>query len=152
MNERTHPTLASILLSDDHKPQTIEDCVALVKKEVALKKGPSGFVVKIAYRAALSVSPTIVHDLVSGLIDDFVETCEPWYAQYLASGRKNIRTAISDDADVVTDMILNYTDTRAASSKQRILKAAYTRARAHARPHVRAAIPTIGQFLQDHGC
>lgn len=147
----TQPTLTDILLSEDARPTVEADCAALIEREVASKRGASGFMIKAGFKTVKAFKRNIVPDAVHHLLPDFVSTMEPFYAEHLAAGGGDVAAFASANAQRIAEALLGITDGRAAGSKHKTLVKAYTKLRPKGLESVVAAMPGIGAMLAKNG-
>ena len=79
-------TLHEILLAPEIKPYVVDDCNALIEREVAEKSGISGTAVKLAYKTASTFAPGHVRRMVGTLLPGMADNLQPFWADFLASG------------------------------------------------------------------
>lgn len=144
-------TLTEILLSDDARPTVEADCAALIEREVASKRGASGFVIKAGFKTVKAFKRNIVPDAVHHLLPDFVAQMEPFYAEHLAAGGGDIKLYTVGNAERIAEALLSITDGRAAGSKHKTLVKAYKKLRPKGLESVIAAMPGIGAMLAKNG-
>ena len=109
-------TLHEILLAPEIKPHVIDDCNALIEREVAEKSGISGTAVKLAYKTANTFAPGHVRKMVGTLLPGMADNLQPFWADFLASGGANFGDYLTKRGDEVAQALLTVTDARAESS------------------------------------
>src|SRR5919198_4629470 len=65
-------TLQEILLTEDRRPQVVDDCEQLIDNEVAGKNGASGLAIKASYKIVKAVRPDMIRHASDKLLTDFV--------------------------------------------------------------------------------
>ena len=141
-------TLKEILLADDKRARLIDDCVALIDREVAAKSGLSGMAVKGAFAVVKKIKPSIVEEAVRRLIGDFINALEADYATTLAAGNGNFAAHLLGNSRQVADALLAVTDRRMDGAQNKTVIAAYGKLRPAAVKHVEAAVPGIAELIQ----
>lgn len=138
------------LLETDVRPKVVADCVVLVDKEVASKKGISGAIIKTGYKAFKAIKPTIVKEAVEHLLDDFVGVLDGHWAEFAESGGASFETfalardtRIADDLLGITDAIINKSDKSA-------LKKIYQGLRKVAERNVAQAVPAVARLIEKY--
>lgn len=144
-------TLTEILMNDTTRPKVEADCAALIEAEVASKGGISGLAVKAAFKTIKLFKRDIVPDAVHHLLPDFIEKMEPFYAEHLAAGGRDIKAFAVGHADRIADALISITDARAERSKHTTLVKAYKSLRPRGREQVVQAMPGIGDVLAKNG-
>lgn len=151
MTDAPENTLTGRLLADKSKrPRILSDCERLVEDEVASKGGFTGLAIKGAYKIVCSVKPGVIRESLDGLLDDFVNRLEPFYAQHRdlgAADPKAFGAYLSKRPGEVADALLGITDDRAKRAKNATLKGAYEKLRPQAKKHVEEAVPRVGKTL-----
>jgi hypothetical protein len=127
----------------------LDDCVILIDREVAEKRGLTGIAVKGAFKSVKSLSPGMVRQSMDALLDDFSAQVEPFW-QDCQSGSEAPRAYFARRKNDVANALLSITDQRARSSKHRVLVRAYKTLRSKAIEHIGAAMPRFGELLAKH--
>lgn len=144
-------TLQEILLDPVKRPQVVTDCQELLDAEVEDKNGVSGLAVKGTFAMVKKVKPGIIHDAVDGLLDDFVDRLQPFYAEFQVSGGvKPLPEYLTERSDEVSDALLGITDARAERSQRATIKKAYQKLRPQGKKNVEDALPRLGAMIQKH--
>lgn len=140
------------LVSDSSKrPTIVRDCVHLIEEEVQSKGGLTGIAVKTAYKVVKAVKPTMIENAVDGLLDDFVDKLQPYFAEWQIAGASGTLEAFfRGKSDRIAESLLKITDDRAAKSTHKTLVSAYNTLRPKGKEHVVAAVPGIGRTLDRH--
>lgn len=143
-------TLQEILLTEDRRPQVVDDCQQLIETEVAGKDGASGLAIKASYKIAKAVRPDMIRHASNSLLTDFVPKLEPFYAEYRANpDGKSLPEYFSERADQISDALLSVTDQRASSARPALAKA-YQKLRPQAKSHVANAVPNLSKLIEKH--
>jgi len=140
-------TLQEILLAPGTKPHVVDDCYALIQREVADKSGVSGAALKLAYKTATTFAPGHVHRMVATLLPRMVEQLQPFWADFNAAGGTEFGDYLAKRGDEVADALLTVTDDRAAASGRPVIVKAYRSVRSGAARHVQAALPQVGELV-----
>jgi hypothetical protein len=144
-------TLQETLLAPEARPQVINDCLTLIRQEVADLPGISGTTIKLAYKTVIALAADHVHYTVETKLPRMVEQLEPYWADFNASGGADFGDYLTKHADAATEALLSVTDASAAGATARpaIVKA-YGAVRGHAVKHVAAALPRVGALVQKY--
>ena len=140
-------TLQEILLAPDIQAQVIDDCYALIGREVSEKSGVSGTAVKLAYKTVTAFAPGYVRHTVESLLPDMVDKLEPYWADFNASGGSGFGDYLAKHGEEVSEALLSVTDARAAASERPTIIKAYRSVRGSAAKHVGAALPQVGDLV-----
>jgi hypothetical protein len=138
-------SLQETLLTPDRRPQTVDALVDVVEAEVASKSGLSGAAIKTAYKAARKIDDRIVRRAIAGMLPDFLDRLEPFWA---GRGEQPFASALAADGDGAAEALLSVTDARAANPKHAAVAKAYGLLRGKAKDHVTAALPRLGAALE----
>lgn len=126
----------------------IEDAIKVLDQEVADKGGLTGLAVKGGYKVVQGIRPGFVKDVVTGLLDDFLEAMDPIYQEAKQKGRP-AGAYLVENKGRVAEALLGVTDRKAARADG-VLKKAYEKLRPLAKGQVEAAAPRLGQLLEKH--
>jgi hypothetical protein len=140
-------TLQEILLEPGTRPSVVDDCYALILREVADKPGVSGAALKLAYKAATTFAPGHVRHMVATLLPRMVEELQPFWADFNAAGGTGFGDYLAKHGEEVAEALLTVTDARAAASGRPVIVKAYRSVRAGAAKHVEAALPQVGDLV-----
>jgi hypothetical protein len=147
-------TLKERLLTDAAKrPRILSDCERVIEEEVKSKGGVSGLAIKGGYKVVKKVKPGIIREVMDGLLDDFIERMEPFWAQHRDAGDgtpEGFEKYLKNHAHDVADGLLGITDDRAQRAKNRTLKSAYEKLRPQGKKHVVEAIPRVAGMIVRH--
>lgn len=127
----------------------VDDCEALIKAEVADKKGLTGMAVKAAFKAVQKFRPGIVPMAMNHLLDDFAQRIDPIWKECQASGEPP-RSFLSKRKVDVAEALLGVTDDRARRSPNKALVKAYNSLRPKAIEHIGASMPRFADLLVKH--
>ena len=145
-------TLADLLLTEAKRPEVVRDCEQVIEDEVNGKKGLTGVAIKAGFKTVKRVKAGIIPNVVNGLLDEFVEKLEPYYAQFNADpAQTDIVQYVTFQAPNIADALLSITDARADKNDNRVLVGAYRKLRPAGKNQVVAAMPRIGGMLRKHG-
>lgn len=141
-------TLKDILLTPQARPEVIADCINLIDSEVAHKHGLSGLAIKGAYAVVKKIKPSIIHDAVDALLNDFVAQLEPFYQTYIAAKATDITAFMQQRHNAIAQALLGITDAKISHSSHKTIKSAYEKLRPMALKHVEQAIPGTLHILE----
>ena len=141
-------SLKEQLGSGEKRNQVIEDAVKVLDQEVADKGGLTGLAVKGGYKVVQGIRPGFVKDVVSGLLDDFLDAMDPIYQEARQKGRP-AGAFLLENKGRMAEGLLGVTDRKAAKADG-VLKKAYEKLRPLAKGQVEAAAPRLGQLLEKH--
>lgn len=141
-------TLKEQLGSGEKRQQVIEDAIKVLDAEVADKGGLTGLAVKGGYKVVQGVRPGFVRDVVSGLLDDFLDSVDPIYQEAKQKSRP-AGAYLLENKGRVAEGLLGVTD-RKAQRAEGMIKKAYDKLRPMAKGQVEAATPRLAQLLEKH--
>jgi len=142
------PSLKEQLGSGEKRAQVIDDALQVLDAEVADKGGLSGLAVKGGYKVVQGIRPGFVRDVVSGLLDDFLNAIDPLYQEAKQKGRP-AGAYLLENKGRMAEGLLAVTD-RKAERADGVLKKAYEKLRPLAKGQVEAAAPRLAQLLEKH--
>jgi hypothetical protein len=140
-------TLQQILLAPDTQPYVVDDCYALIQREVSDKSGFSGTALKLAYKTATTFAPGHVRHMVKTLLPRMTEELQPFWEDFIAAGGAEFGDYLAKRGDEVADALLTVTDDRAAASGRPVIVKAYRSVRGGAAKHIEAALPQVGDLV-----
>ncbi len=141
-------TLQEILLTPDTWPEVTADCLKLIDQEVSDKSGISATAVKVAYKTVKTFKPGYLQSMVEALLPGFVDTLQPYWADFKASGAAEFGDYLVKRSEEVSEALLSVTDKQAESSQRPTILKAYRTVRGGAAKHVAAALPAVGALVQ----
>jgi hypothetical protein len=141
-------TLKEQLGSGEKRQQVIEDAIKVLDAEVADKGGLTGLAVKGGYKVVQGIRPGFVKDVVSGLLDDFLDSMDPLYQEAKQKGRP-AGAYLLENKSRMAEGLLGVTD-RKAQRADGVLKKAYEKLRPMAKGQVEAAAPRLAELLEKH--
>ncbi len=142
-------SLKEQLGTGEKRSQVIEDAIKVLDAEVADKGGLTGLAVKGGYKVVQGVRPGFVRDIVTGLLDDFLEAMDPLYQEAKQKGRP-AGAYLQENKSRVAEALLGVTDRKAQRADNGMLKKAYEKLRPLAKGQVESAAPRLGQLLEKH--
>lgn len=146
--EKTMTELKEKLLDENVRPKVVADCVLLVDEEVAAKKGPSGMVIKMGYKALKTAKPKMVEKAVDYLLPDFVEVFASHHARFMEENKgKDFQGYLLSNRDAVSRDMLAVTDEIVSGSKSGRVKKTYKGMRKTAEKHVSEAMPKVIEII-----
>jgi hypothetical protein len=140
-------TLHEILLAPEIRPHVVDDCNALIEREVSEKSGISGTAVKLAYKTANTFASGHVRKMVGTLLPGMADNLQPFWADFNASGGADFGDYLTKRGDEVAEAMLAVTDARAAASGRPVIVKAYRSVRGSAGKHIKAALPQVGDLV-----
>ena len=141
-------TLKEQLGTGEKRQQVIEDAMKVLDAEVADKGGLTGLAVKGGYKVVQGVRPGFVRDVVTGLLDEFLDAMDPLYQEAKQKGRP-AGAYLLENKGRMAEGLLAVTD-RKAQRAEGMLKKAYDKLRPLAKGQVEAAAPRLSQLLEKH--
>jgi hypothetical protein len=141
-------SLKEQLGSGEKREQVIDDAVKVLDAEVADKGGLTGLAIKGGYKVVQGIRPGFVRDVVSRLLDEFLESMDPLYQEAKQKGRP-AGAYLLENKSRVAEGLLGVTD-RKAQHADGVLKKAYEKLRPLAKGQVEAAAPRLAQLLEKH--
>lgn len=142
-------SLKEQLGTGEKRSQVIEDAIKVLDAEVADKGGLTGLAVKGGYKVVQGVRPGFVKDIVTNLLDDFLEAMDPLYQEAKEKGR-TAGAYLLEQKGRVAEALLGVTDRKAQRADNGMLKKAYEKLRPMAKGQVEAAAPRLAQLLEKH--
>lgn len=143
-------TLKATLLDSDRRPAVIADLQVLVDQEVADKGGLSGGIIKTGYAAVKKVKSDLVETALDKMLDDFVNTLEPYWAFHQTQPSSDFGSYLAERPEEVSNALLAVTDRRAERSSREAVKSVYNKLRPKAQENVIEALPRLGRTLEKH--
>jgi len=140
-------TLSEILLAPDTQPRVMDDCFELIEQEVSDKSGISGTAVKLAYKTVTAFAPGYLRQTVEWLLPELLESIQPFWADFRASGSSEFGDYLVKRSDEVSAAFLSITDARAEGSGRPTIVKAYRTVRGSAGKQVEAALPRVGDLV-----
>lgn len=142
-------SLKEQLGTGEKRQQVIEDAIKALDAEVADKGGLTGLAVKGGYKLVQGVRPGFVKDVVSGLLDDFLDSMDPLYQEAKQKSRP-AGAYLLENKSRMAEGLLGVTDRKAERADNAVLKKAYEKLRPMAKGQVEAAAPRLSQLLEKH--
>jgi hypothetical protein len=145
--------LMETLLAEGTRPKVVEECVQLVDAEVKAKKGLTGKVIQMGYKAFTSLKPGIVKKATEHLLDDFTRVLDGHYDSYLTAdpGKREPFPVWARKRDSrIADDLLKVTDDIIARSDKRVIRKIYDSLRGTAQRNVAEAVPAVGRLVLRH--
>jgi hypothetical protein len=141
-------SLKEQLGSGPKREQVIDDAVKVLDAEVADKGGLTGLAVKGGYKVVQGIRPGFARDVVSRLLDEFLDSMDPLYQEAKQKGRP-AGAYLVENKGRMAEGLLGVTD-RKAQGADGVLKKAYEKLRPLAKGQVEAAAPRLAQLLEKH--
>lgn len=142
-------SLKEQLGSGEKRQQVIEDAIKVLDAEVADKGGLTGLAVKGGYKVVQGVRPGFVKDVVTGLLEDFLDAMDPLYQEAKQKNRP-AGAYLLENKGRMAEGLLGVTDRKAQRADNVVLKKAYEKLRPLAKGQVEAAAPRLAQLLEKH--
>jgi hypothetical protein len=141
-------SLREQLGTGEKREAVIEDAIKVLDAEVADKGGLTGLAVKGGYKVVQGIRPGFVRDVVTRLLDEFLDSMDPLYQEAKQKGRP-AGAYLLENKTRMADGLLGVTD-RKAQNADGVLKKAYEKLRPLAKGQVEAAAPRLAQLLEKH--
>jgi precorrin-2 methylase len=144
--------LARTMLNTSIRKEVIEDYILFIDSRALGMKGASGLVVRAAYKGFKKISPAIMEEAVSGLLDPFMEILDSYYEEYLAAAgpKESFDKWLQPKADGVAQRLLAVTDGVAKNSGHKMLYSLYMPVRKIAEKPVIEAVPGMARVALVH--
>ncbi|KIG15853.1 hypothetical protein DB30_05160 [Enhygromyxa salina] len=147
-------SLSERLMRPEVKPRVIEDCCALIEREVGAKRGFGGAAVKAGFAVVTRVKPGFIRDVVTKLLPEFADSLQPFYDQSAAeAGEAAAADAfvrhVSTERTQAAEALLGVTDRKIGDARPSVRRA-YEKLRPNARDNVEAALPGLASTIRDH--
>lgn len=142
-------SLKEQLGTGEKRQQVIEDAIKVLDAEVADKGGLTGLAVKGGYKVVQGVRPGFVKDVVTGLLEDFLDAVDPLYQEAKQKNRP-AGAYLLENKGRMAEGLLGVTDRKAQRADNAMLKKAYEKLRPLAKGQVEAAAPRLAQLLEKH--
>ncbi len=140
--------LADVVADPEKFRSLIRDGVALVDEEVSKRKGLSGMAIKTGYATVKTFAPGFTEKALMGLLPEFVEALEPFYAHFKQfGGAPNFAGYLTHRPSEVADALLSVTDRRSMKENAKQLKSIYDKLRPMAKGAVEDALPGLANML-----
>ncbi len=125
----------------------IQQAVQASDRVVARQSGAYGFAVRAAYSMTKGLAPNMMHTLVDGLLEDFLDVLTPFYHEALRANMPIGRYMVSNKIRIA-DALLSITDVREQQEKSGMLKNGYRKLRPRALERLAEAAPELGELLE----
>jgi hypothetical protein len=139
--------LKDALLTETIRPKVVSDCTVLLDEEVDSKSGFSGFAIKSGYKIVKAMKKGMVPGLVNWLLDDFVRNMEPMYEAFKKEQGGTFVDYMTSRQTEVAEALLQVTDKRADTSKNKTMAGLYRKLRPSAQKHVEQAVPRLARMM-----
>lgn len=139
--------LADILLAPGRKGAVVTDCVELVDRHVAGRRGLRGLSLKAGLAMLKATRPDLLPCSIDGLMPEFVAALEPLFRRYLDSDSGDFAAFLREHADEAARLLIARADRRVAASTNPKVKANYERFRGMAEDEVKRAVPALGEVI-----
>ncbi|MBB3038811.1 DUF6918 family protein [Hoyosella altamirensis] len=141
-------SLRDVLLSDENRDAFVADARTVLDEEVRAKRGPTGVMLKGAYKTVNAVHATFVNSVIRVLLPDFLEQLQPHWDAFTSAGERDFGTFLAGRGDEAADELLAIVDRRAEASAYRSIAKLYGQLRGQAHKHVVQALPRVGTLIQ----
>ncbi len=142
-------SLKEQLGTGEKREKVIQDAITVLDQEVADKGGLTGLAIKGGYRLVQGIRPGFVRDVVTALLDDFLDAVDPLYQEAQQKGRPAGAYLIANKSRVA-ESLLAVTDRKAQRADSGVIKKAYDKLRPMAKGQVETAAPRLAQLLEKH--
>ena len=140
--------LAAAFQEPRRREAIVRDAAALLRREVASKRGLRGAALKAGFRAFQTLRPGIVDAALRRLLPLFIEAVQPHWTE--AKHDRDPRQFFVSRKDVVAESMLSVTDTLSLRAKNRAMIRIYRSLRGQAVQHVQDAVPALADLLSKH--
>ncbi|MFT4200917.1 DUF6918 family protein [Gordonia sp. (in: high G+C Gram-positive bacteria)] len=130
-----------------NRAATVDALVNAIDAEVKDQSGLSGTAVKAAYAAVQKAKPNVVTNATNAMLDDFLAALAPlWDAKPAGTG---FGAYLASNGDRAAEALLAVTDGQTADAKPALAKA-YNSLRGKAKDYVIAALPRVGDAIEQN--
>lgn len=129
------------------REDVIRQAVAASDRVVSRQSGAYGFAVRAAYSMTKSMAPNMVHTLVDGLLEAFLDALTPFYHEAVRANVPVDRYVVAHKMRIA-DALLNITDAREKHEQNGFLKNGYRKLRPKAMERLAEAAPELGELLE----
>lgn len=147
-------SLTEILTNQADQDKVLEDALTLLESEVSKKSGPAGFAIKNGYKVFKGVRDgAILKKAIRLLLPDMTGALDPFYQHYMAvsdAEKPQFHQFLTGQDSSVAEALLNVTDYYKDHTQYRQLVGVYKRLRPLAMPHVKEAVPGVGQLIEKY--
>ncbi len=140
-------SLTALIQDRAVKARIVEDCVALLEEQVAMKKGISGLALKTTYRALQSVGRKYVPGAIGRLLPEAFAAIDPMWREGLQAGDP-VEYLIQHQARTA-NTLLQVTDARIQHADG-IVRVSYEKLRKSVQGDIEAAIPSFARIIAAH--
>ncbi len=136
--------LAETMLDENVRPQVVSDYTTFISSQVASKSGPTGMMIKAAYKGLKGVKPGYMEEVVEVLLPSFMDVLDKQHVAYSGNGEKGaFDTWISGRSHDVAEELLAITDEVVQFSDKKVVIKIYGGIRKIAKKHVSLAVPEM---------
>jgi hypothetical protein len=143
-------SLASILLSPEHKEEFVSDSLQLIEAHVAQRRGLKGITMRTGLAMLRSARPGLLRQAIEQLLPELIQALQPLYFECSQAGKTGFGTHLRQCEDRATQLLLATADRRAAASASAVVRANYKRFRGMAEEEVRLAMPAMAQLIDKY--
>ncbi|MDK6492708.1 MULTISPECIES: DUF6918 family protein [Corynebacterium] len=139
----------SKLLDASTRSKLVEDLTQLTETTVANQSGLTGMALKSAIAAGKKADADAVSKGLNKFLPDLVESLNPHWNAFKASGQQDFGGFLAANEDSVIDSVLKAGDT-AIESMPSALKKVYSTLRGKAKKIVSPALPDLGRVVEKY--
>jgi hypothetical protein len=132
------------------RQQVVDEAVALIDQQVKSKGGVGGMAIRASYATIKAIKRRFVHEVVDGLLDDWLGKLQPHHDRWQAAGGGTLAEFLTARSDDVAEDLLQVTDARAERTSHTTAKKMYLRMRPSAKKNVVEAIPELSRMIERH--
>jgi hypothetical protein len=144
-------TLPDQVLTDEKRPKVVADCQVLLERQVASKRGISGFAVKAGFKVVKKLNGgRLIPKAINDLLPEFTEAMEPFHARFRASDSPSFAAFVRGQEAALAAALLSVTDGKAVHAKNAVLKGVYNKLRPAAQRHIEVAVPELTALIDKH--
>src|SRR5215467_1165443 len=128
-------SLPDMFAAPERRSRVVDDCCILIDEEVDEKSGLAGIAIKAGYKAVKGIKPDFLRHAVDDLLPEFAHALDPLYQEAKTKGM-DVEAHFRSQPGQVAEALLSITDTRAAKTRQGLVKATYDKLRGMAKKNV----------------
>ena len=142
-------SLLEVIQDAEQRSRLINDTARMIDRQVASKKGASGFAIKAGYKVVSKLKGgRMIPGAVGALLNDFAGAVEPLHAEYRDGGDGGgFARFLGARESAATKALLAITDRRIGEAENKVIKNTYRKLRPMAERQVAAAIPDVGDLV-----
>lgn len=141
-------TLQELASQPESRATLIEEIVQLIDREVAAKRGPTGFAIKAGYKVVSKLrGGRMIPKGVDILLDDFSAALDPYVEEYGAREARGFADFLTGNDRRVAQSLLEVADARVRDTRP-VIQNTYGKLRPMATKQVQDAVPAVGKLIE----